>query len=54
MKVEFRNDIPLLNICGLKVAMGNADKKLKSIAHHIAPSVDEDGVAHVVEKFILS
>jgi hydroxymethylpyrimidine pyrophosphatase-like HAD family hydrolase len=51
---DARNDAPLLNVCGLKIAMGNADNKLKSIAHYIAPSVDEDGVAHVVEKFILS
>lgn len=51
---DSRNDIPLLNICGLKIAMGNADDKLKSSADYIAPSVDEDGVVHVVEKFILS
>src|SRR3989344_2470989 len=51
---DSRNDVPLLNVCGLKVAMGNADEKLKSIAHYIAPSVEEDGVAHVGEKFILS
>jgi len=51
---DARNDVPLLHICGLKVAMGNADNKLKKIAHYIAPSVDEDGVAHIVEKFILS
>ena len=51
---DARNDAPLLNICGLKIAMGNADDKLKRIAHYIAPSVDDDGVAHVVEKFILS
>lgn len=51
---DARNDIPLLNACGLKIAMGNADKKLKDGAHHIVPTVDEDGVAYIVEKFILS
>lgn len=51
---DARNDAPLLNVCGLKVAMGNADDKLKKIAHYIAPTVDEDGVAHVVDKFILN
>ncbi len=51
---DARNDVPLLNACGLKIAMGNADHKLKIGAHYIAPTVDEDGVAHVVEKFILS
>ncbi|MBX4181389.1 HAD hydrolase family protein, partial [Candidatus Parcubacteria bacterium] len=51
---DARNDTPLLNVCGLRIAMGNADDKLKRIAHYIAPSVEDDGVAHVVEKFILN
>ena len=48
------NDYPLLSACGLKIAMGNAVPELKAIADFIAPSVDEDGVATVIEKFILS
>lgn len=48
------NDFPLLMACGLKVAMGNAVPELKEIADYIAPTVDEDGVADVIEKFILS
>lgn len=48
------NDMPLLMACGLKVAMGNANESLKAIAYYVAPTVDEDGVAHVIEKFILS
>ena len=51
---DARNDIPLLEVCGLKVAMGNADDKFKLVANYIAPSVDEDGVAHIVEKFIIN
>ncbi|MCR4333500.1 MAG: Cof-type HAD-IIB family hydrolase [Patescibacteria group bacterium] len=51
---DSRNDMPFLNACGLKVAMENADDKLKAVAHYIAPSVDKDGVAHVIEKFIFS
>ena len=47
------NDFPLLMACGLKVAMGNADKDLKAIADYIAPSVENDGVADVIEKFVL-
>lgn len=46
-------DFPLLMACGLKVAMGNADESLKAIADYIAPSVEEDGVADVIEKFVL-
>lgn len=48
------NDFSLLEACGLKVAMGNAVPELKAIADYIAPSVDEDGVADVIEKFVLS
>lgn len=47
------NDFPLLMACGFKVAMGNAGEDLKAIADYIAPSVEEDGVADVIEKFIL-
>ncbi len=47
------NDYPLLSACGLKIAMGNAVPELKAIADFIAPSVDEDGVATVIDKFIL-
>ena len=48
------NDFPLLMACGLKVAMGNADKDLKEIADYIAPPVEEDGVVDVIERFILN
>lgn len=47
------NDFPMLMACGLKIAMGNAVPELKAIADFIAPTVDEDGVATVIEKFIL-
>ena len=48
------NDFPLLMACGLKVAMGNAVDELKEIADYVAPSVENDGVANVIEKYILS
>jgi len=47
------NDKPLLLESGLKVAMGNADEELKEIADFIAPTVEEDGVVAVIEKFVL-
>lgn len=50
---EGPNDFPLLMACGLKIAMGNAVEGLKAIADYIAPSVEEDGVADVIEKFVL-
>lgn len=48
------NDFPLLMACGLKIAMGNANNELKAIADYVAPSVDEDGVADIIERFILN
>lgn len=47
------NDFPLLMACGLKIAMGNAVEDLKEIADYIAPSVEEDGVVDVINKYIL-
>lgn len=47
------NDIPMLEICWKKIAMGNAVSELKSIADYIAPSVDEDGVIEIINTFIL-
>ncbi|MBI2327245.1 HAD family phosphatase [Candidatus Curtissbacteria bacterium] len=50
---DSNNDLPLLNSVGYKVAMGNATNKLKEIADYVAPSVEEDGLATVIEKVIL-
>ena len=32
--------------------MGNAVNDLKEISDYVAPSIDKDGVADVIEKFI--
>jgi hydroxymethylpyrimidine pyrophosphatase-like HAD family hydrolase len=48
------NDFPLLMACGLKIAMGNAVPELKAIADFIAPTVEEEGVAVVIVKFLLN
>lgn len=47
------NDFPLFEAGGFKVAMGNAEEALKAKADFIAPTVDEDGLAFVINKFIL-
>ncbi len=47
------NDFPLLLSCGLKVAMGNAVPELKEIADYVAPTVENDGVVDIINKFIL-
>lgn len=47
------NDMPMIIAAGLGVAMGNAAESLMKVADYIAPSVEDDGVAHVIEKFFL-
>lgn len=48
------NDIPLFKACGMKVAMGNAVPELKKLSDIVVPTVENDGVAVAIEKFILS
>ena len=47
------NDVPLLRLCGLGVAMGNAPNELKAIADYVAPPVEEDGLAVAIEELAL-
>lgn len=46
------NDIALLEAGGIKIAMGNATEKLKSIADYITDTVYNDGFIKAVEKFL--
>lgn len=50
---DSENDISMLEFSGLGVAMGNSDKDIKEKSKYITDSNDEDGVAKVIEKFIL-
>jgi Cof subfamily protein (haloacid dehalogenase superfamily) len=46
------NDLTMIEYAGLGVAMANAQDAVKEKADYITLSNDEDGVAHVIEKFI--
>ncbi len=48
------NDIEMIKYAGLGVAMGNANEEVKSYADYVCKSNDEDGIAEVIEKFILN
>lgn len=48
------NDMSMIKYAGLGIAMENAYPKVKECADYIAPSNDDDGVAGVINKFILS
>ena len=47
------NDTTMVSFAGLGVAMENAQPHLKSRADYITDTNDNDGVAEVIEKFIL-
>ncbi len=47
------NDIPMLQAAGFGIAMGNANAGMKAIADWIAPSIEEDGAAVALEKWVL-
>ena len=47
------NDLPIFEVAGTKVAMGNAPESLRQIADWVAPTVEKDGVAAAIERFIL-
>lgn len=48
------NDLSMIRYAGIGVAMANAQPEVKREADYITVSNDEDGVAAVVEKFILN
>lgn len=48
------NDHHMIEYAGLGVAMGNATDDIKALAQHITGRNDEDGVAQVIERFILN
>lgn len=47
------NDLTMIQYAGLGVAMGNGVLPVRKAADYITLSNNEDGVAHVVEKFML-
>jgi Cof subfamily protein (haloacid dehalogenase superfamily) len=48
------NDVEMLNYAGISVAMGNAPPEVQAIANWVAPSIELDGAAIAIEKFLLS
>lgn len=47
---DSHNDIDMLRIAGMGVAMGNAEQEVKQAADHITLSNEEDGVAVFLER----
>jgi HAD superfamily hydrolase (TIGR01484 family) len=51
---DSNNDLPLFRNAGLKIAMGNATERLKAEADNIVGTVEEDGFADAMERFVLN
>ncbi len=49
---DMLNDLPLFEASGLKIAMGNGDQLLKDKADCVVPTIDEDGVAVAIGKYL--
>lgn len=48
------NDISMLQYAGIAVAMGNAQPAVKAAANFVTGANDQDGVAYVIEKLVLT
>jgi len=46
------NDISLLSLAGLGIAMGNAPDEVKAVADYVTLDIDHSGVAAAIEKFL--
>jgi Cof subfamily protein (haloacid dehalogenase superfamily) len=47
------NDLEMFKYAGFSVAMGNAREVVRRAADYVAPPCQEDGVAQVLERFVL-
>ena len=47
------NDLSMIRFAGLGVAMANAAKEIQAEADFVTLSNEEDGIAHVIDRFIL-
>ena len=47
------NDLSMIELAGLGVAMGNATEQVKEAAQYVSLTNEEDGVAHAIHKFIV-
>ena len=46
------NDVELVDWAGYGVAVANAHERVLAVADFVCPSVDEEGVAQVIEAFL--
>jgi hydroxymethylpyrimidine pyrophosphatase-like HAD family hydrolase len=47
------NDVEMLEVAGLGVAMGSAPAGVRARADHVCGTAEEEGVREVIERFVL-
>ncbi|GEO77916.1 hypothetical protein LMI01_02470 [Companilactobacillus mindensis] len=47
------NDVPMLKIAGLGVAMANAPQEVKNCANVVTETNNHNGVSKAIEKYVL-
>ncbi|MES1205941.1 MAG: Cof-type HAD-IIB family hydrolase [Pseudomonadota bacterium] len=50
---DMSNDVPMLTVAGMGIAMGNASPEVQAVARHVTGSNEHEGFAHAVDTFIL-
>jgi Cof subfamily protein (haloacid dehalogenase superfamily) len=48
------NDVEMIEAAGLGVAMGHAPEGVRARADYVCATADEEGVRHVIERFVLA
>jgi Cof subfamily protein (haloacid dehalogenase superfamily) len=48
------NDLDIIEAAGLGIAMGNAPPEVRARADWVAPTVEQDGLAVAIERFVLA
>lgn len=48
---DAENDMEMLRLAGIGVAMGNADEKVKASADYVTTDIDDDGIANALKHF---
>lgn len=51
---DSENDIEFLKVCGFKVAVANADERLKNLGDYVCKNKYGDGVSEAIYKFVLN
>jgi Cof subfamily protein (haloacid dehalogenase superfamily)/HAD superfamily hydrolase (TIGR01509 family) len=50
---DMLNDVPMLRVARMSIAMGNAGPEVQRFARHVTTSNEENGFAHAVDSFVL-